>query len=298
MQKEGGDEPGYTFVNVEKRKLIGLSIEEEIKHTKKTQTRVVSISDTHLVHDQILLPYGDVLVHAGDIMTESKLRHVKGEQQPKDGGVELFDKFAQWFCSRPHPYKVLIAGNHDGCLEAMGAAKIRQILAKYTEREGSVVYLEHETAQLGEKGLKVFGSPFGHWGSHNDAFSMGNRDYKCVEQNTDIFITHYPPILPAKRGGGCKEHYDIVKAVENSGAALSVSGHCHWAYGLYFSSKKKIPFVVASSCDSGWKRFMELKGTRHDKKWDYLRGGYNVRFAPIVCDLDVAPSKDAVWVRR
>ena len=55
-------------------------------------------------------------------------------------------------------FLVLIAGNHDGVMEAMGADLIRSILNKYG---GNVAYLEHETAVAGK--LKVFGSPFGHW---------------------------------------------------------------------------------------------------------------------------------------
>lgn len=63
-------------------------------------------------------------------------------------GSSFFHKISQ----------VLIAGNHDGAMEAMGAEKIRAILA---EHGGNVVYLEHQTASAGN--LKVFGSPFGHW---------------------------------------------------------------------------------------------------------------------------------------
>jgi predicted phosphodiesterase len=77
------------------------------------------------VHDQMVLPAADVLVHAGDVMTESLLRHVK-DGTAKAKGEELFVQFAEWFCSRPHPHKVLIAGNHDGAMEAIGAKRIRE----------------------------------------------------------------------------------------------------------------------------------------------------------------------------
>jgi hypothetical protein len=50
----------------------------------------------------------------------------------------------------------------------------------------------------------VFGSPFGHWGSHNNAFSMGNRDYSVVEADTHIFVSHYPPILPGGSTSRCE----------------------------------------------------------------------------------------------
>ncbi len=73
-------------------------------HAKKSGTRCVLISDTHLVHDQMILPPGDVLVHSGDVLTESLLRHVE-DGTPKAKGVELFDLFAKWFCKQPHPFK-------------------------------------------------------------------------------------------------------------------------------------------------------------------------------------------------
>jgi hypothetical protein len=45
-------------------------------------------------------------------------------------------------------------------------------------------------------------SPYGHWGSHNNAFDMGTAglDYECVQPNTHLFLTHYPPILPSQHG--------------------------------------------------------------------------------------------------
>ncbi len=56
-------------------------------------TRICAISDTHLVHDQMVLPPADVLVHSGDVMTESLLRHVK-DGVAKAKGEELFVQFA------------------------------------------------------------------------------------------------------------------------------------------------------------------------------------------------------------
>lgn len=38
--------------------------------------RIVCISDTHNEHDALRLPPGDVLIHSGDVLTESGTRHV------------------------------------------------------------------------------------------------------------------------------------------------------------------------------------------------------------------------------
>lgn len=43
-----------------------------------------------------------------------------------------------------------------------------------TSSPGSVTYLEHEEASVGS--FKIFGSPYAHWGGHNDAFM-------CTEDN-------------------------------------------------------------------------------------------------------------------
>jgi len=73
------------------------------------------------------------------------------------------------------------------------------------------------------------------------------------------------------------------------GTLLHVSGHCHWAYGVYHSHKKKIPCVIASVCTSNWVNPIQLFFTaptkRGDKRGDLLRGGYNVHNLPIVCDI-------------
>ena len=305
-------------------KLVALTSLELPAIDSSHQTRIVAISDTHMVHDQLQLPAGDVLVHAGDILTESFLRHTKDnrnargvlsrlfggggsdekeepQMEAKASGVALFETFAQWFCAQKHEFKILIAGNHDGALEAMGATKIREILDRYAVPVGSVVYLEYEYAQLDS--LRVFGSPFGSWGSHNDAFSIceGHKaqNVMVIEPGTHIVITHSPPVLPG-RDGALKEHgHHEVEAMVSAKTQLSISGHCHWAYGLYHPRGiDSTKFIVASSCDSKWESRSDLKGDRHDRKWDLLRGGYNLRdaFLPCVIDINVPkPKTDSKW---
>ena len=61
--------------------------------------RLVCISDTHMGHQGISLPIGDVLIHAGDATSS--------------GTPDEVDRFLGWFASQAHPHKILIAGNHD-----------------------------------------------------------------------------------------------------------------------------------------------------------------------------------------
>jgi 3',5'-cyclic AMP phosphodiesterase CpdA len=66
-------------------------------------SRIVCISDTHNFHEQIRIPDGDILIHAGDATNR--------------GTVEEIVFFNQWFCRLPHRHKIFVAGNHDWLFE-------------------------------------------------------------------------------------------------------------------------------------------------------------------------------------
>eukprot|EP01006_Ploeotia_vitrea_P035200 TRINITY_DN65845_c2_g8_i1.p1 TRINITY_DN65845_c2_g8~~TRINITY_DN65845_c2_g8_i1.p1 ORF type:complete len:435 (+),score=53.61 TRINITY_DN65845_c2_g8_i1:41-1306(+) len=245
-------------------------------------TRIVCISDTHNEHHALDLPHGDILVHAGDVLTESGLRHVK---RGPDGtiksvnpeGTQLFERFAEWFGALPHRHKIVIGGNHDLVLEGLGPKKCQKILDHHCP-DASARYLCHEAVDC--DGVKVFGSPYGSWGSHNDAFML-DPDYTDMPNGVDVMITHKPCILPKK-----DEKHAMATALSRTGAKLHVSGHCHWANGLYYT-KAGIPCVVASICGS-WKSPCELGDGRGDPEWDNRRGGYSTKYPPIVVDIPVA----------
>ena len=61
--------------------------------------KVICIADTHNQHEQLVIPPGDVIIHAGDF-TEAGTR-------------EETMNFLAWFSNLPHPHKILVAGNHD-----------------------------------------------------------------------------------------------------------------------------------------------------------------------------------------
>lgn len=264
-------------------------------------TRFVCISDTHNEHRQLKLPWGHVLVHSGDMLTASGTRYVKrtdkGTITHVDPlGPKLVKNFAQWLGKLPHPHKVVIGGNHDLVLEAMGTDTVKHLIA--SESGGRAIYLCHENASVGR--LKVFGSPHAHWGGTNDAFFKRNTDYSKMENGTHLMLTHMPAILPQR------EDRAMVMALERAGASLHVSGHCHWAHGLYKTKNSGVPCVVASVCEAKWRKFKELNsgpgGERGDNFGDSIKGwgggGYNLFFPAIVCDILVPggpPSGKDVW---
>ena len=257
-------------------------------------SRLVCIADTHNEHESLRLPPGDVLIHAGDCLTESGTRYVERRHdlsiaRVSPEGIELFRRFAVWFGAQPHRHKVLIGGNHDLVLQGLGKERVREILASSCAAADEVpVYLEHSAAIVG--GLQIFGSPFAHYAGKNDAFLQRDVNFSVVPPRCDVIVTHMPCILP--RGGGFfDEDAALAAAIHRAGAAVHVSGHCHWAHGLYHTRERRVPCVVASVSDSDWQGPLGLtaaSGTRGDAR-DASRGGYNVELAPIVCDIKVQP---------
>jgi len=73
--------------------------------TKRRQSlTIVCISDTHELHGELVVPGGDLLIHAGDFSFFSK--------RPS-----MYRDFDRWLGELPHPYKVVIPGNHEFLLE-------------------------------------------------------------------------------------------------------------------------------------------------------------------------------------
>lgn len=267
--------------------------------------RVVCISDTHNEHDGIRLPAGDILIHSGDCLTESGSRHTEmtggddgATHRARPNGEALFSNFARWFGAQDFEHKVLVPGNHDAVLECMGKSQVQAVLDEHTtpHGRGRVSFLLHEEVALGGvEGFRVFGSPFARYAGFNKAFRSDPGDFSDVPVGVHAIVTHMPPILPGDRGRRQDEDENVVRALHRVGAVLSVSGHCHWAHGLYHSTRRgggSVPCVVASVCDSHWLHAAELcsyTGIRGDPA-DRMRGGYNLVQQGIVCDVLVPPS--------
>jgi len=61
--------------------------------------KIDCISDTHMRHNNLELPGGDILIHAGDATGR--------------GSDEEITQFLDWFQKQDYKHLVLIAGNHD-----------------------------------------------------------------------------------------------------------------------------------------------------------------------------------------
>lgn len=174
--------------------------------------KIVCISDTHGLHQDIDVPDGDMLIHAGDLTVR--------------GTSEQINDMLEWFGSLPHKYKILIAGNHDFGFEQ----KLSDIIVP-----DSVIYLENTFVEI--EGLKIWGSPvstpYYDWAFMWD-ISERTELYQKIPDNTDIVISHGPPygVFDHTKTGvhaGCTALRDRLKQIKPK---LCVFGHIHEDNGI------------------------------------------------------------------
>lgn len=179
--------------------------------------RLVLMADTHGMHDKVVVPGGDVLIHAGDFCNQGTFQDAK--------------KFVQWLSVLPHKHKIIIAGNHDRILET--DLQISDLLFG-----GIAEYLLDSETVINE--IKFYGSPyqpeFCNW-SFN--LPTGGKELKqkwaMIPDDTDVLITHCPPegvLDKVNIGGtnaGCKHLRDRVKKIKPK---LHLFGHIHEGRGV------------------------------------------------------------------
>jgi predicted phosphodiesterase len=213
---------------------------------------IVAISDTHGRHSELKLPKGDVLVHAGDFCTR--------------GSYPEFEDFIIWFDKQPFEHKIFIAGNHDGCLEAMIGSEDSLLSAmKKTGRiKGENLHYLRDSSvviDLGIKGTKKFyGAPwqpfFCDWAFQRQRGKEMAEKWALIPDDTDVLITHGPPyghgdLAPAyfskhKRNAGCLE---LLKRIIEVKPLVHICGHIHCGYGRSESDEVKTLFVNAATCN-------------------------------------------------
>lgn len=196
-------------------------------------TRIVCLSDTHSLHDELVVPDGDILLHAGDFT--------------RRGTPPEIERFAQFLARMPHAHKVIVAGNHDFLLQSD-----RDMAS---ELLGDVTYLQDAGATIA--GLRIWGSPWQPW-FHDWAFNLPRGAqladrWALIPDAIDVLITHGPPlgILDRTSRGaavGCEE---LRTARERIRPKLHLFGHIHEAYGV--SQEAAILSVNACNCDLGYR---------------------------------------------
>lgn len=195
--------------------------------------RVVCISDTHAMEDELEMPDGDLLLHAGDITN-------KGE-------YDQLEKFNNWLENLDYERKICIPGNHD------------RTIPKYPEASEILTNCDLLIDSFTSfRGFKIYGSPWtpwfgGHYWVYNRKRGLSINDaWIKIPEDTDILITHGPPygildsVPRVNEGQGCK---DLLRAVRKIKPRLHVYGHLHLQGGQQkhmFGSNTT--FVNASVC--------------------------------------------------
>ena len=175
--------------------------------------RIVCISDTHMFHDALDLPEGDVLVHAGDLCGYGTLEEVAA--------------FDAWLATLPHAHRIVIAGNHDWPFQRTPEE------ARATLRHA--IYLQDSGVEI--EGVRFWGSPwqpeFLDWAFNLPRGAPLVEKWALIPEGTDVVITHGPPfgygdLCDNGQRVGCE---DLLAALERVGACLHVSGHIHEGHG-------------------------------------------------------------------
>lgn len=182
--------------------------------------RIVGLADTHLQHDPLEIPEGDVLVHAGDA-----LQH---------GDLEELRRAVDFFGALPHRIKIFVAGNHEVCLEKRPAE------ARAMVEDAGFLYLEDSSVEI--EGLTFYGAP---WQPKFRIWAFGAKrgaelaaKWKKIPDRVDVLVTHGPPHGFGDRiewGGairrvGC---LDLAARVREVGPSLHLFGHIHQDAGVW-----------------------------------------------------------------
>jgi Icc-related predicted phosphoesterase len=179
--------------------------------------RIVAVADTHLYHTDLgILPDGDVLIHAGDLL--------------RGGSLEELRAAVAWLHAQPHRHKVFVAGNHDRCFERQ-LAEARLLLGE------SFVYLQD--AEVTIDGVRFWGSPwqpeFNNWAFNLPRGEPLATKWRLIPEGIDVLITHGPPygigdLSDMAERSGCR---DLLAAVQRLRPTLHLFGHIHPAGGLW-----------------------------------------------------------------
>lgn len=238
------------------KKLKKVNLDISSTEKKLNCIRFVCISDTHNQTDKLIndIPCGDVLIHGGDFTQTS----AKEE-------IEHFNEFLRKVKDR-FKHIVVIAGNHDLTFDSewiKDISKYRRMFGRHTSPLDSkeskklltnCVYLEDEAIEL--YGIKIYGSPwqpeFCDWGFNETRGEHLLEKWNCIPDDTDILITHGPPLgigdlchgFHGNCRVGCAELLTTV--IDRVKPKYHIFGHIHEDYGTWDDGTTK--YINASIC--------------------------------------------------
>jgi Icc-related predicted phosphoesterase len=182
--------------------------------------KLIATSDCHGKLSQALLPHGDVLILAGDMLAN------RSGDPDTDAALQLdaLRELDAYCGTLAYKHVLMIAGNHDWVFERIEGP--RHVLK-------NIVYLEDSGTEI--EGVKFWGSPHQPW-FYDWAFNhprngraLGATEFDTYD--TDALITRpaarYSDYLRSRRASGvnsCQTRKEIEPRAR-------IFGHIHGSYG-------------------------------------------------------------------
>lgn len=175
----------------------------------KNVVTIAAVADSHGYHADSRIPDADILIIAGDIT--------------RRGTLPQLTQALEFFRGLPHPDKILIAGNHEFCLERE-PDECRPLFDGFH-------YLLDTGISL--HGLRFWGTPWQPY-FYNWAFNLQRGQpladkWALIPDDTDVLVCHGPP-----RGYGDQtwRHErvgcdDLLARIQILKPMLTVYGHIH-----------------------------------------------------------------------
>jgi len=190
--------------------------------------KITAFSDTHMLHQQVEIPEGDILIFAGDMSVCRTLQDVAG--------------FNDFLATLPHQYKVVIGGNHDHLLAS--SPELSHTLLK------DAIYLQDDSVTI--EGIKIYGAPWQPIFNTNacDAFALPRgkvmrSKWDMIPEDTDILVTHSPPCGIMDEDGGVSHGCsDLLETVQRVAPVIHLFGHIHNHNGI-----KKVGKTTFINCN-------------------------------------------------
>lgn len=200
--------------------------------------RIVALADTHLFHRELVVPDGDVFVHAGDMC--------------RGGSLEEMAEAAAFVRAQPHRFKVVVAGNHDWAFAEVPGSPTSRAEARALFGD-EVLYLEDSGCVI--EGLRFWGSPwqpeFRQWAFNLPRGEALAKKWALIPQGTDVLITHGPPLGFGDRSSMAGRHgcADLRARVLELAPALHLFGHIHEDGGVGHAGGVTFANVTTWECE-------------------------------------------------
>lgn len=224
--------------------------------------KLCHISDTHGKHENLTIPKCDVLVFTGDMGTRTN-------------ELELIS-FLSWIEKQPADVKIIIAGNHDICMDKdwvkrqKNVGSVEGVLANQHYQNAKSLIENYKVKYLEDReyiynGIKFYGSPYSpsfhreRWVFNADRGKEIQKIWSKIPSDVNVLLTHTPPykILDyvdnrykrhpnEDQNVGCQ---DLMNVIKNRLFKLKLHcfGHIHETTGLLIKPVSQTRNVIFSN---------------------------------------------------